>query len=95
MQRVLSNGLPIWLVIFPEGTRFNRFIHRQTLIKSQQFTKEKNLIPLEYLLYPRSRATIAAIQTLQHHLDAVYDITICYQKSFSSSNSPPNLIRRY
>ncbi|UJR34931.1 hypothetical protein I4U23_027707 [Adineta vaga] len=82
MKQVIHNGLPIWLVIFPEGTRYNPINNQNAIQKSKIFAEEKGNSPLEYVLYPRSGATIAAIKTLKEHLDAVYDITLMYNQTY-------------
>ncbi|CAF3121631.1 unnamed protein product, partial [Rotaria sp. Silwood2] len=40
------------------------------------------LLPFDNVLYPRTGATVAAIKALKHKLDAVYDITIMYNKTY-------------
>ena len=37
--------------------------------------------PFDKVLYPRTGATIAAINALKDKLDAVYDVTIMYGKN--------------
>ncbi|CAF1007607.1 unnamed protein product [Adineta ricciae] len=82
MRRVIKNGLPIWLVIFPEGTRFNPISNQNAIQRSSLFAKEKGFSPFEYVLYPRSGATVAAIRALKDHIDAVYDVTLMYNQTY-------------
>lgn len=81
MKEIQWNGLPIWLVIFPEGTRFNPISNQHNLHKSRLFAQEKGLMPFDRVLYPRSGATLAAIKALKHQFDAVYDVTIMYHQT--------------
>ena len=82
MKQIEYNGLPVWLVIFPEGTRFNPIVSEQVLQRSKLFAQEKGLSPFDRVLYPRSGATIAAIRALKDQLDAVYDVTIMYSQTY-------------
>jgi hypothetical protein len=41
-------------------------------------------LPFDYVLYPRSGATVAAIQALKEKLDAVYDITVMYKQTYDN-----------
>ena len=81
MKEIEWNGLPVWLVIFPEGTRFNPIANQHNLFRSRQFAQEKGLTPFDRVLYPRSGATLAAIKALKHRLDAVYDVTIMHHQT--------------
>ena len=38
--------------------------------------------PFDYVLYPRSGATLAAIKALGDKLDAVYDVTVMYCQTY-------------
>ncbi|CAF0768536.1 unnamed protein product [Rotaria sp. Silwood1] len=82
MRQIEYNGLPVWLVIFPEGTRFNPINNQDAIQRSRLFAQEKGLVPFDYVLYPRTGATVAAIKALKHKLDAVYDITIMYNQTY-------------
>lgn len=82
MKQIQINGLPVWLVIFPEGTRFNPVDHRNVIQKSQEIALEKGLQPLNHVLFPRSGATISAIRSLKEQFHAIYDITVLYGQTF-------------
>eukprot|EP00795_Rhopilema_esculentum_P007766 gene7766-13610_t len=77
LQAMAMNKTPFWLVIFPEGTRYD--LSKQHVIKASQDFAEQNGLPvLEHLLTPRTRATELSLEELGPHLDAVYDVTIAY-----------------
>jgi hypothetical protein len=38
--------------------------------------------PFDYVIYPRSGATVAAIKVLKEKLDAVYDVTVMYNQTY-------------
>jgi hypothetical protein len=40
--------------------------------------------PFNYVLYPRSGATVASIKALKDNLDAVYDITVMYNQTYDN-----------
>jgi 1-acyl-sn-glycerol-3-phosphate acyltransferase len=41
MRQIAYNGLPVWLVIFPEGTRFNPGNSQDVIERSRQFAQQK------------------------------------------------------
>lgn len=41
--QIKSNGLPVWLVIFPEGTRYNPIKNADAIERSRQFAQNKGL----------------------------------------------------
>jgi 1-acyl-sn-glycerol-3-phosphate acyltransferase len=41
MRQVQYNGLPVWLVIFPEGTRYNPINNQDVIERSRQFAEQK------------------------------------------------------
>ncbi len=99
MHRLENNGLPVWLVIFPEGTRYNPINNKDAIERSRLFAQRKGwqtkldfirkyifdclgILPFDYVLSPRSGATVAAIKVLKEKLDAVYDVTVMYNQTY-------------
>lgn len=77
LKRFKNENTPVWMVVFPEGTRFNP--NRPEIIqKSKQFAKERGLHDYEYVLAPRMRGFKISLEHLWDHIDAVYDVTIAY-----------------
>lgn len=78
LTEMKARNLPMWLVIFPEGTRYN--VNNKAVIeKSQAFATEQGLPVLTQVLTPRTKATEASFKVLSSdYLDAVYDFTITY-----------------
>lgn len=74
-RKFFENNIPIWLMIFPEGTRFRP--HK--LKRMEKIARKKNLPALSYVLYPRPRGFVASVQALRGHCQAVYDVTIIYE----------------
>ncbi|KAF5273615.1 hypothetical protein FQR65_LT04614 [Abscondita terminalis] len=67
---------PIWLLLFPEGTRFTVEKHKA----SEQFAREKNLPELKYHLQPRTRGFIASLPSMKGKVAAVYDILLAFKE---------------
>ncbi len=72
--RLVEGGVPVWLMMFPEGTRLTA----EKLESSQAWAREHDLQPPEHVLLPRTKGFAAAVQGLRDHVGAVYDFTIGY-----------------
>lgn len=83
LQRQAEAGAPMYLVIFPEGTRYNPEL-RSVISDSQAFAEKEGLAVLKHTLTPRMKASRVALETMQGHLDAVYDITVAYEGALNS-----------
>ncbi|XP_029451598.1 1-acyl-sn-glycerol-3-phosphate acyltransferase epsilon isoform X1 [Rhinatrema bivittatum] len=70
--------ISMYLVIFPEGTRYNPEIPK-VIANSQAFAAKEELPVLKHVLTPRVKATYVAIDTMKDYLDAVYDVTVAYE----------------
>lgn len=75
-EKILAYRVPLWLMIFAEGTR----IRPSKITGSRQFAEERGIKPLEHVLFPRTKGFVATVQALNAHLDAVYDVTIGYEQ---------------
>jgi len=71
---ILKYRVPVWIMIFAEGTR----IRPAKVERSRRYAEEKGFRPLEHVLFPRTKGFVATVQALEGHLQAVYDITIGY-----------------
>lgn len=78
LRRQTEAGAPMYLVIFPEGTRYNPEL-RSVIADSQAFAQKEGLAVLKHTLTPRMKASRVALETMQDHLDAVYDVTVAYE----------------
>ncbi|XP_038593512.1 1-acyl-sn-glycerol-3-phosphate acyltransferase epsilon [Micropterus salmoides] len=79
-----QSGAPMYLVIFPEGTRYNPEL-KNVIADSQAFATKEGLAVLRHTLTPRMKASHIAIKAMQGHLDAVYDVTVAYEGTLSAS----------
>ncbi|CAF1568278.1 unnamed protein product, partial [Didymodactylos carnosus] len=86
MSKIKQGGLPVWLVIFPEGTRYSLDNNNEAIQRSKMFSDKRGLVPFEHVLYPRSGATVAALDVLRANLDAVYDVTVMYSDTYDNEN---------
>lgn len=71
------HGLPVYLVIFPEGSRLTE----KKLKASQEYARANQLPILHECLLPRSKGLVATIKGLRAANTAVrfvYDITLAY-----------------
>lgn len=73
-SRLVQGRVPVWLILFPEGTR----ITPQKLSKSNDYARAHGHQTHRHLLLPRTKGFAASVQGLRSHLDAVYEITIGY-----------------
>ncbi|GFO19564.1 1-acyl-sn-glycerol-3-phosphate acyltransferase epsilon [Plakobranchus ocellatus] len=85
LSKDAKDEIPTWLVIFPEGTRFNPELP-SVIQESKQFAVGQGLEPFEHVLFPRSRALETCIQQLRPNLHSIYDVTIAYSNTFDPSN---------
>jgi hypothetical protein len=72
-QVLIEYSIPIWLLLYPEGTRYTKEKHDQ----SMEFAKEKGLKTLKHLLLPRPKGFHESISCLHNsNVKAVYDCTV-------------------
>lgn len=70
-----AEGIPMWMVLFPEGTRFKP----SRVEESDRFARENQLTPLHRVLFPRTKGLYTAISGLRGHVRSVYSVTIRYE----------------
>ncbi|MEW6443005.1 MAG: lysophospholipid acyltransferase family protein [bacterium] len=73
-EKILKYDVPIWLMLFAEGTR----LRPQKLEQSRRYALGQGRAPLRHVLFPRTKGFAATVISLRGHLDAVYDVTIGY-----------------
>ncbi|XP_035125725.1 1-acyl-sn-glycerol-3-phosphate acyltransferase epsilon isoform X2 [Callithrix jacchus] len=78
LQSYVDAGTPMYLVIFPEGTRYNPE-QTKVISSSQAFAAQRGLPVLKYVLTPRIKATHVAFDCMKKYLDAIYDVTVVYE----------------
>lgn len=75
-RRILKDRVPAWVVSFAEGTRSTP----SKLEGSREYARQKGLPELKHLLLPRTKGFVATFAALRDHVDAVYDVTIGYER---------------
>jgi len=65
---------PMWLLLFPEGTRFSQNKHKA----SEQFAADKGYKQLKYHLQPRTRGFVRSLPAMRGKVPAVYDILVAF-----------------
>ncbi|KAM8858619.1 1-acyl-sn-glycerol-3-phosphate acyltransferase epsilon isoform 3-T4 [Spinachia spinachia] len=79
-----QSGTPMYLVIFPEGTRYNPEL-KSVIADSQAFATKEGLAVLKHTLTPRMKASHIALEAMKDHLHAVYDVTVAYESTLTVS----------
>jgi len=78
---------PVWLLFFPEGTRFTPEKHAV----SMEFASKTGLPHLKHLLTPRTKGFHAITQQLTGKLDAVYSTTLCFNTKLGAFPTLANI----
>lgn len=73
-RTINEQKVPIWLIMFPEGTRL--LPHK--VAASHAFAKSRGIPGMDHVLIPRTKGFVASVQGLNTHIAAVYDVTIYY-----------------
>ncbi|PVD23299.1 hypothetical protein C0Q70_16565 [Pomacea canaliculata] len=81
LQNMVKANMPMWMVVFPEGTRFNPDL-KNVIKSSQEFARQQGVKELDHVLYPRAKATQVCLQELRSYVTCVYDITFGYNKTW-------------
>ncbi|XP_045469953.1 1-acyl-sn-glycerol-3-phosphate acyltransferase gamma-like [Harmonia axyridis] len=67
---------PMWLVLYPEGTRFNEEKHKASV----EFARKHNQPELKYHLLPRTKGFIASLPAMRGKVPAVYDCLLVFKE---------------
>lgn len=88
LKNFVENDIPVWLVIFPEGTRYSQ----KRMEDSKHYAHSLGLPALQHVLMPKTTGFELALKHIGTHFDAVYDITIYYETMGKDRTAtPPNL----
>ncbi|KAI8076812.1 acyltransferase-domain-containing protein [Halteromyces radiatus] len=74
LVRSKQDAIPLWLVLFPEGTVLSSCTRK----RSKDYAEKNDLKDLRNTLLPRSSGLQLCLQTLDNSVDWVYDFTIGY-----------------
>jgi len=87
VQNIKEYADPVWLLFFPEGTRFTAEKHAV----SMDFAAKAGLPHLKHLLVPRTKGFYAITQQLRGKFDAVYSATLCFNTKLGAFPSLANV----
>ncbi|CAH1369228.1 unnamed protein product [Tenebrio molitor] len=79
---------PMWLLLFPEGTRFTPTKHKISL----EFARQNNLPELKHHLLPRTKGFTASLPSMRGKVPALYDIEICFKEDDPHKATIRNLL---
>ncbi|XP_022914209.1 1-acyl-sn-glycerol-3-phosphate acyltransferase gamma-like [Onthophagus taurus] len=82
---------PMWLLLFPEGTRFTEKKHAISL----EFAREKNLPQLKHHLLPRTKGFVASLPSMVGKVPAVYDIELAFKENDTGRPTMTGLLLGY
>ncbi|XP_076320039.1 1-acyl-sn-glycerol-3-phosphate acyltransferase epsilon-like isoform X2 [Tachypleus tridentatus] len=85
LKYLKHNRIPTWLVIFPEGTRFNPSLP-QLLERSHKVAEDQGIQPFKHLLTPKIRGLHVVLEQLRNSFDALYDVTVVYSNTKDKKN---------
>eukprot|EP01135_Chromosphaera_perkinsii_P002300 Nk52_evm86s221 gene=Nk52_evmTU86s221 len=72
-----SIGYRLQMLIFPEGTDFNK----KSLGRSDAFAEKMNLPKYKYVLHPRTTGFVHCVRELKDDIDFIYDVSLGYPKN--------------
>ncbi|KAK7504076.1 hypothetical protein BaRGS_00004808 [Batillaria attramentaria] len=80
LRAMVADKMPMWMVVFPEGTRFNPEL-KDVISSSREFSRKQGTSELSNVLYPRAKATQVCAEELKDYVSCMYDITIAYNNT--------------
>jgi len=78
--RLVDDRVPVHLVSFVEGTRLSM----PKLDSAQEYARTHGLRVPKHVLVPRTKGFVASVDGLRSHIDAIYDLTIGYERGVPS-----------
>ncbi|XP_037076032.1 1-acyl-sn-glycerol-3-phosphate acyltransferase epsilon-like [Pollicipes pollicipes] len=84
LEYLQQERIQSWIVLFPEGTRYDPS-KPEVIARSERLALASDLQPLQHHLTPKSKGTWLTLDKVRRHLDALYDVTVVYQGSYSHS----------
>jgi len=80
---------PMWLLMYPEGTRFNEEKHKASI----EFSREHNQPELKHHLLPRTKGFIASLPAMRGKVPALYDCLIVFKEDDPVKPTLRNILR--
>ncbi|GLV40868.1 1-Acylglycerol-3-phosphate O-acyltransferase 4 [Carabus blaptoides fortunei] len=79
---------PIWLVLYPEGTRFTKAKHEIAI----KYAEQNGLPQLKHHLNPRTKGFLTSLSPMRNKMDALYDITIAFNPNDENKPTVKNIL---
>lgn len=79
---------PIWLLLFPEGTRYTPKKHQISL----EYARKNNLPELKHHLLPRTKGFVASLPSMRGKIPAIYDTLVAFKESDPVEPTMTNLV---
>ncbi|KAL1491302.1 hypothetical protein ABEB36_011919 [Hypothenemus hampei] len=68
---------PMWLLLFPEGTRFTPEKHQISI----EFAEKNNLPSLKHHLLPRTKGFLASLPSMRGKIPGIYDVLVVFKEN--------------
>ncbi|KAK7100023.1 1-acyl-sn-glycerol-3-phosphate acyltransferase epsilon-like [Littorina saxatilis] len=82
LRNMVQDNCPMWMVVFPEGTRFNPDI-KEAIKKSRGYCGQQGIPDMQHVLCPRTKATQVCLHELADYASCVYDVTFAYNNTYN------------
>ncbi|XP_014676006.1 PREDICTED: 1-acyl-sn-glycerol-3-phosphate acyltransferase gamma-like [Priapulus caudatus] len=82
MDNLADFPLPVWLLLFCEGTRFTEAKHKASL----EFARSRGLPELKYHLLPRTKGFVLSVQGFKGKFPAIYDAVVGFPRDAPAPN---------
>ncbi|CAG9859637.1 unnamed protein product [Phyllotreta striolata] len=79
---------PMWLLLFPEGTRFTPKKHEASV----EFANKHNLTPLKHHLLPRTKGFVASLPSMRGKVPAIYNVELAFDEQDPIKPTVTNLL---
>ncbi|KAL3281231.1 hypothetical protein HHI36_004445 [Cryptolaemus montrouzieri] len=79
---------PMWLLLYPEGTRFSEEKHKVSL----EFARKNNQPILNYHLLPRTKGFVASLPAMHGKVPAIYDCITVFKEDDPNQPTMKNLL---
>jgi lysophosphatidate acyltransferase len=86
LSHLAETNKPTWLVLFPEGTRYNP-CNQAEIERSQEYARSLGVREMRHVLTPKTTGFELALDSIRNHFSAVYDVTIYYE-GYYHGNDP-------
>ncbi|CAG9771263.1 unnamed protein product [Ceutorhynchus assimilis] len=88
IRKLADHPDPMWLLLFPEGTRFTPKKHQISL----DFANKNNLPQLKHHLLPRTKGFVASLPPMRGKVPAIYDTLIVFKDDDPVEPTMTNLL---